>query len=71
MTHSSILAWRIPIYRGAWRATAMGSDTTERLTAQRISSTTIKVHFLSCHLVFLPVIRNSLFQVTFGLVQCF
>ena len=34
-THSSILAWRIPLNRGAWRATVHGvqeSDTTERLT---------------------------------------
>ena len=31
-THSSILAWRIPLNRGAWRATVHGvqeSDTTE------------------------------------------
>ena len=31
-THSSILAWRIPMDRGAWRATPHGvteSDTTE------------------------------------------
>ena len=38
-THSRILAWRIPVDRGAWRATAHGiteSDTTERLsTAQQ------------------------------------
>ena len=39
-THSSILAWRIPTDRGAWRAQVHGdslkeSDTTERLsTAQ-------------------------------------
>ena len=39
-THSSILAWRIPMDRGAWRAIAHGRlrkelDTTERLsTAQ-------------------------------------
>ena len=34
-THSSILAWRIPTVRGAWRATVHGvaeSDTTEPLT---------------------------------------
>ena len=35
-THSSILAWRIPMDRGAWRATVYGghkeSDTTERLS---------------------------------------
>ena len=31
-THSSILAWRIPVDRGAWRATVLTvteSDTTE------------------------------------------
>ena len=35
-THSSILAWRIPMDRGAWRATVHGghkeSDTTEQLS---------------------------------------
>ena len=34
-THSSILAWRIPIDRGAWWAAVLGgrkeSDTTEQL----------------------------------------
>ena len=41
-THSSILAWRIPVDRGAWRATVHGvaqSDTTEPLsrTQQRVT----------------------------------
>ena len=34
-THSNILAWRIPMDRGTWRATVHGiteSDMTERLT---------------------------------------
>ena len=43
-THCSILAWRIPMVRGAWRATVQRvtkeSDMTERLsthTRQRVS----------------------------------
>ena len=34
-THSSVLAWRIPVIRGAWRSTVHGgteSDMTEQLT---------------------------------------
>ena len=34
-THSNILAWRIPMDRGAWRATVVGLqelDTAERVT---------------------------------------
>ena len=34
-THSNILAWRIPVDRGAWQITTHGvteSDTTERLS---------------------------------------
>ena len=39
-THSSILAWRIPMDRGAWRATVhrvtKESDTTEQLNKDNI-----------------------------------
>ena len=40
-THSSILAWRIPKDRGAWRAPACGvaeSDMTEQLSIVQWSS---------------------------------
>ena len=35
-THSSILAWRTPMDRGAWRDTAMGSeaDISEQLSTR-------------------------------------
>ena len=36
--HSSILAWRIPMDRGAWQATVHGvteSDTTEQLSIEQ------------------------------------
>ena len=39
-TQSSILAWRIPMDRGAWRATVHGveeSDTTEEMHSHSLS----------------------------------
>ena len=39
-THSSILAWRIPMNRGAWRATVHAvaeSDMTERLSTAQLA----------------------------------
>ena len=41
-THSSILTWRIPMNRGAWRAAVRGvteSDMTERLSVHQCSRT--------------------------------
>ena len=38
-THSSILAWRIPMHRGAWQATVHGvtESQTERLSTEPIT----------------------------------
>ena len=44
-THSSILAWRVPMDRGAWRATVPGvteSDMTEWLSPTQEDETTVK-----------------------------
>ena len=35
-THSSVLAWRIPMDRGAWRATVQGVTKTERLSTEAL-----------------------------------
>ena len=43
-THSNILAWRIPMDRGTWRATVYGiteSDMTERLTLSTFLKSTL------------------------------
>ena len=43
-THSSILAWKIPMDRGAWRATVHGvteSDMTEQLSTAQHSFTLV------------------------------
>ena len=47
-THSSILAWRIPMNRGVWRASPWGckeSDTTERLSTAQLRLT-VEIKFL-------------------------
>ena len=47
-THSSILAWRIPMSRGAWGLQSMGSqesDTTERLSTVHWEPATQAHHF--------------------------
>ena len=36
VTHSSVLAWRIPMDRGAWRATVHGVTKTERLSTEAL-----------------------------------
>ena len=59
-THSSILAWRIPKDRGAWRATVHGikeSDTTERLsTAQHIIKYAFHVSPTLSYLILTPTL---------------
>ena len=46
-THSSILAWRIPMDRGAWQATVHGVakelDTTEQLNNKTAVCTTVNI----------------------------
>ena len=57
VTHSNILAWRIPMDRGAWRAMVHGvgckeSDTTEQLAAAVLSIFAVPGAVLSpalCH----------------------
>ena len=61
-THSSILAWRIPVDRGAWWATVHGvteSDRTERLSTAHAGSR--KVMFMSRFIVVIVVpIKKSI-----------
>ena len=48
-THSSILAWRIPMDKGAWRATVLRVtewDTTEQLTHTHTHTHSLPVRFL-------------------------
>ena len=44
-THSSILAWRIPMDRGAWRTIVHGVRKTEQLTTAHSTKRTIRVFF--------------------------
>ena len=46
-THSSMLAWRISILRGAWQATVHGlaeSDTNEQLSIAQSAGNEIEYH---------------------------
>ena len=48
-THSSVLAWRIPMDRGAWWATVhgvTGSDRTERLSSSSKCGFSVIQHIL-------------------------
>ena len=44
-THSSVLAWRIPVDRGAWQLQPMGSqsDTTEQLSLFKLRYIGLKI----------------------------
>ena len=48
-THSSILAWRIPLDRGAWQAIVHGaaeeSDTTKRLSPCKLLAVACEIQF--------------------------
>ena len=65
-THSSILAWRIPMDRGAWQATVHGvteSDMTERLSLYYMT------HILKVQ--WLVVIVLSTYNVTCSVLSAF
>ena len=53
-THSSILAWRIPLDKGAWWATVRGAtDTTEHM--HWLISRLVSIHKFSCLFLFLTM----------------
>ena len=56
-THSSILAWRIPMDKGGWWASAWGykeSDTTEQLSTcgSIVDEADLSVNFLMCYFLY-------------------
>ena len=65
-THSSILAWRIPMDREAWRAAVHGvskSDATEQLsTAQNVKATFFKVYcdILDKNYIYIYIVYNTM-----------
>ena len=60
-THSSILAWRIPVDRGAWWATVDGVAQTKQLTSSSNSLTSVRSAFLK---------QRSMLSLLHGLSMC-
>ena len=51
-THSSILAWRIPMDRGAWRAIFHGASRKELDTAKHVHARVYSLLFISLNILY-------------------
>ena len=72
-THSSIVAWRIPLYRGAWRAMVHGvtkSQTRLSTDPSTLPSLIILFTYLLTHPLFTCCPRNMLSEVSSSAWQC-